>query len=412
MHDFRYKNGELYCERVKVKEIADKIGTPLYLYSRNTITDHFNKLNKALSPVRHMLCYSLKANANLAVISIMAKMGGGADVASGGELFKARKAGVPPEKIVYAGVGKTEQEIRYALSEKIFMFNVESAGELELIDSIAGKIDKQARVALRINPDIDVETHPYIKTGRSRDKFGIGLRAASEIFKKRRSYKNVSISGIHIHIGSQIVTTEPFAEALGKAMEFIKGLEGGEINSINIGGGLGAIYKEEEPSSADAFAKAILPTIQKTDYLLIIEPGRFIMANAGILVTKVLYLKERAGRSFVIVDAGMNDLIRPTLYGSYHQIKPVMLSKKPEVRVYDVVGPICESGDFFARERELPSPISPAEFLAIFTAGAYGFSMASNYNGRPSPPEVLVEGNKYRVVREREGYEDLIRGEG
>ncbi len=408
MHDFHYLNGELICEKVKVNDIASQSKTPLYLYSRKTVSDHYRKLNTAFSSIPHLICYSLKANSNIYLLKLLAEMEAGADVTSGGELFKALLSGIAPGKIVYAGVGKTQDEITYALNKGILMFNVESIQELHLINEIAGRMKKKAAVAIRVNPDVEVETHAYIRTGKSEDKFGLTIDIADNIFKKRDSFHNVELKGVHLHIGSQITSVTPFTESIRKVVGFIEALNF-ELKWLNIGGGLGIIYRDEKPSTAEEFAQAVIPLVKERGLKIILEPGRFIVGNAGILVTKVLYVKESGSRTFIVVDAGMNDLIRPSLYGAYHEIKPVQMRESEEIAA-DIVGPICETGDFFARDRKILK-VKSGDFLAIFSAGAYGFSMASTYNSRPRCSEFLVEGDKFRLIREREQYEDLIRGE-
>ena len=409
MHDFRYVDGELNCEDVRVSEVAADVRTPLYLYSRKTITDHYRKLDTAFSSLPHLICYSLKANSNLEIIGILGGMGAGADVISGGELFKALRSGIPGERIVYAGVGKTKEEIIYALENAIFAFNVESLQELHLINEIAGGMGKKARIAVRLNPDVEARTHDYVTTGKSENKFGLRFDAARGLLGETGSLPNVEIVGVHVHIGSQITSVTPFVEALGKVTDFLKTLDI-KLELLNIGGGLGIIYKDEEPSSAEEFARAVMPLLKDTGLKIIMEPGRFIVGNAGILVTKVLYVKESGSRTFVVVDAGMNDLIRPSLYGAYHEIIPLREKREAGEILADIVGPICETGDFLARGRKI-SRLRQGDLLAVMGAGAYGFSMASNYNSRPRCPEVLAEEDKFRIIREREKYEDLIRGE-
>ncbi len=413
MHDFHFIDGELYCETVKVREIASHDRTPFYLYSRKTISDHYRKLDNAFSPVPHLICYSLKANSNIAICRILAQMGAGADITSGGELYKAKMAGMPPEKIVYAGVGKTREEIKYAIENGILMFNVESVQELYAINETAAAFGKKASVAFRLNPEVEIDTHTYTKTGTSENKFGIAAEELEELFMQRDKFSNVEMKGIHVHIGSQIADIQPYIKSVSKAADFAKTLKSRGINLewLNIGGGMGIIYKDEKPSTAAEFAHAVLPLAEPTGLKLIIEPGRFIMGNAGILVTKVLYIKKSKSRRFVVVDAGMNDLIRPALYQAYHDIKPLTLpSKGRESEVVDVVGPICESGDFFAMDRDMPR-VGQGDLLAVFSVGAYGFSMASNYNSRPRTAELLVEGASFRLIRERETYNDLVCGE-
>ncbi|MCX7793570.1 MAG: diaminopimelate decarboxylase [Thermodesulfovibrionales bacterium] len=411
MHYFHFKGSELYAEEIPVKKLAEKFGTPLYVYSRKTIERHINAYRQAFKGLKHIICYAVKANSNLSVLRLLGGMGCGADVISGGELFRALRAGIKPERIVYAGVGKTEEEIRYALNSGILMFNVESSEELKEINRIAGLMKKKAPVALRVNPDIDAKTHPYISTGLKKHKFGIPMEEALENYLLARELKNIDIKGIHKHIGSQITEVRPFIDALKSILSLAGELEsrGIKIKYIDIGGGLGIPYKEEEPPHPSELAKEVKKLLKEKDLTIIIEPGRSIVGNAGILVTKVLYNKRTKDKNFVIVDAGMNDLIRPTLYGAYHEIVPVERKSREKV-IADIVGPICESGDFFARDREI-EVTSQGELLAIMSAGAYGFSMSSNYNSRPRAAEVMVNGKKAVLIRKRETYRDLIRGE-
>jgi diaminopimelate decarboxylase len=359
----------------------------------------------------HLTCYSVKANGNLAILALLAGLGGGADIVSGGELFRARQAGIPPDRIVYSGVGKTQAEIDYALREGILMFNIESTQELEAINNRAALLGGTARIALRVNPDIDPQTHPYISTGLKKNKFGIDIERALAAYEHARELKNIEISGIDCHIGSQLTEIAPFIEALRRLKLLIGRLEktGIRIQCLDLGGGLGIPYHEEEPPHPSEYARAVVQELGGLPCRLILEPGRVIVGNAGVLLTRVLYTKKTDSKEFVIVDAGMNDLIRPSLYGSYHEIRPVS-SIQRESRIVDVVGPICESSDFLAREREIPAA-EPGELLAVMSAGAYGFSMASNYNARTRVPEVLVDGGRYYVTRKRESWEDLTRGE-
>lgn len=411
MHYFRYKNNELYAEDVPVTEVVAAFGTPLYIYSYNTLLRHFKAYDDAFDGVPHIICFALKANTNSAILRLIAKNGGGADIVSGGELFRALKAGISPKKIVYAGVGKTEEEIRYALKSGILMFNIESEDEVYEIDRIAGNMGVIAPIALRVNPDIDPETHPYIATGLKKHKFGIPIDAALEYYRSIRRLKNLKIVGIHKHIGSQITKVSPFSDALKKVLLLLDELSHHDINIkyLDIGGGLGITYKDEVPPLPKELAQHLLPLLKDRKLTLIVEPGRSIVGNAGILVTKVLYLKKGEEKDFVIVDAGMNDLIRPSFYGSYHHIQPVEKKKRKSI-VADIVGPICESSDFLARDREIPM-VRRGEYLAVMSAGAYGFSMSSNYNSRPRAAEVLVKGKEYALIRKRETYRDLIRGE-
>jgi len=413
MHSFEYRQGELYCEQVPVSRIVKELGTPCYIYSHATLVRHFQVYDRAFAAVPHIIAFAMKANSNLAVLRLMAKEGSGVDIVSGGELFRALKAGVPPSKIVFAGVGKSAEEIRDALKADILMFNVESSAELHAINDVAASAGKKARVALRINPDIDPKTHPYISTGLKKSKFGIAADRALQEFKLASSLSYIDVVGVHKHIGSQLMEVTPFVEALKKVLKLVEALRGNgtDIRYINIGGGLGITYSDETPPLPQDLADAISPLVRDLNVTLIMEPGRVIVGNAGILVTKVLYTKEGEAKKFVIVDAAMNDLIRPSLYGAYHEIRPlseaVLQRGKHQV---DVVGPVCESGDFLAKDRSLPD-VRPGEALAVMSAGAYGFVMSSNYNSRPRVPEALVKDREIHVIRARESYDDLVRGE-
>lgn len=413
MHDFHYREGELYCEDVPVSRIAKEVGTPCYIYSHATLVKHFHAYDSAFSNVPHVIAFAMKANSNLAVLRLMAREGSGVDIVSGGELYRALKAGVPPNKIVFAGVGKNPEEIRSALKADILMFNVESPAELYAIDEVAASMGRKARVALRINPDIDPKTHPYISTGLKKSKFGISADRALEEFKLASSLKHIDVVGVHKHIGSQLTEVTPFVEALKKVLKLVEVLKssGIGIRYVNIGGGLGITYSDETPPLPQDLADAITPLIRDLKCVLIMEPGRVIVGNAGILVTRLLYMKDGEDKRFMIVDAAMNDLIRPSLYGAYHEIRPVRetAANAPKHTV-DVVGPVCESGDFLAKDREMPDA-KAGDLLAVMSAGAYGFVMASNYNSRPRVPEVLVKGGEIHVIRGRESYEDLVRGE-
>ena len=412
MHDFVYKNGELYCEDVPVKTVAQRVGTPFYLYSSNTLANHFRAFDSAFAGVPHLICFAVKSNSNSAVLKLLAREGAGADIVSGGELFRALRAGVEPRKIVYAGVGKRRDEIEYALKVGILMFNVESREELLALDHAASEMHAKARIALRVNPNIDPKTHAYISTGLKENKFGIPIEQALEFYQTAKSLPHVKIVGVHQHIGSQITEVQPFVDALEKLVGFVKELRsvGVNIDHINIGGGLGITYKDETPPLPKDVANAVRPLLESSGCTIVMEPGRAIVGNAGILVTSALYHKESGEKKFLIVDAGMNDLIRPSLYEAYHEIRPVVEPASSERAVYDVVGPICESGDFLAKDREMP-PVGQGEFLAVMGGGAYGFSMSSNYNSRPRVAEVMVKGHEYYVVHERETYNDLIKGE-
>ena len=411
MHHFQYKNDELYCEDVSVSHIANTVGTPFYLYSNNTLVHHFKVFDSAFSPLRHIVCFSAKANSNIAILKTLINQGSGVDIVSGGELFRALVAGVEPKKIVYSGVGKKRSEIDYALQADILMFNIESPQELRVIDSVAGELGKKARIAFRINPDIDPQTHPYISTGLKKNKFGIDIEKSLDEYRYARELKNIEIIGVDCHIGSQITDVEPFIDALKRTKELMCQLqqEGITIKYLDLGGGLGITYDDETPPHPNAYAQAIVEEISGFDCELILEPGRVIVGNAGILVSRVLYTKKSEEKNFVIVDAGMNDLARPTLYNSYQGIQPVTLMERDNF-VADLVGPICESGDFLAKNRKMPQ-FERGDLIAIMSAGAYGFSMSSNYNSRPRVPEVLVTEDEFHIIREREEYHNLINGE-
>ena len=412
MHDFHYKENELYCEGLPINQIVEEVGTPCYIYSHRTLVRHFRAFDQAFDTVPHIIAYAMKANSNLAILRLLASEGSGADIVSGGELFRALKAGVSPGKIVFAGVGKSRDEIRYALNSDILMFNVESSPELQLINEVAGEMGFRARVALRINPDIDPQTHPYISTGLKKSKFGISAERALEEFKLAASLPHLEVVGVHKHIGSQLTNLTPFIDALKKILALIETLKsnGTDIRYINIGGGLGITYSDETPPHPKDLADAISPLLRVLKCQLIMEPGRSIVGNAGILATRVLYNKLTDSKHFVIVDAAMNDLLRPSLYEAHHEIQPVCQASDTRFSTVDVVGPVCESGDFLAKDRKMPE-CNPGDLLAVMSAGAYAFTMSSNYNSRPRVPEVLVQDDRMHVIRAREGYEDLIRGE-
>jgi len=411
MHYFQYKDGNLHCEEVPIAAIADRVGTPFYLYSHRTLVRHFKAFDSAFEKVRHLVCYSVKANSNVALLRIFVSLGAGLDVVSGGELFRALKSGVDPKKVVFSGVGKTEQEIEYGLNSGILMFNVESPQEMGRIDEIAGRMGTRAPVAIRVNPDIDPKTHPYISTGLRENKFGIDFNRSMEEYILAKGLPNIEIIGVDCHIGSQLIEIQPFVEALRRLKELVNTLRqrGIGIQYLDLGGGLGITYKDEVPPHPTEYAEAIVEEVSELDYTLIFEPGRVIVGNAGILVSRVLYTKETGEKNFIIVDAGMNDLIRPSLYGSFQGILPVTEEEGEEI-VADVVGPICESGDFMAKNRRMPK-FKPGDLVAVMSAGAYGFSMSSNYNSRPRVCEVLAKGDEFHLIRERETYDDLIRGE-
>jgi len=411
MHDFKYKNNHLYCEQVRVEKLAERHGTPLYVYSYHTLIDHFHKLRDAFAAIKPLICYSVKANSNLALLRVLVERGAGLDIVSGGELARAIRAGCPPERIVYASVGKTGGEIEEAIRRRILFFNVESLPELENINRIASRLNRVTNVAIRINPDVEPKTHKFITTGRLTNKFGIDLQSAAQILLMRKALTHVRIRGLHIHIGSQITTAEPFVAAITKVVRFIDDLrrKGIGLSYLNIGGGLGIVYDRETPQTAERFARRVMPLLKRSQLNVVLEPGRFIVGNAGILVSRVLYVKQTPKKKFIIVDAGMNDLIRPALYSAFHQILPLRRGRTRNEKA-DVVGPICESGDFLAKERNIPV-IKEGEYLAVMSAGAYGFSMSSNYNSRRRAEEVLVVKDRSFTIRRRETYEDLMRGE-
>jgi diaminopimelate decarboxylase len=414
MPDFHYRDGELHCEAVPLRTIAEQVGTPCYVYSHATVRRQFRAFDAAFNEIPHLVAYAIKANSTLALLRLLAREGAGADIVSGGELYRVLQAGIEPQRIVFAGVGKSDSEIRYALESNILMFNVESSAELRAIDRVAGGMKVKARVALRINPDIDPQTHPYISTGLKKSKFGISAERALEEFKLATTLTHIEIVGVHKHIGSQLTQVSPFVDALRKILLLVEQLAGigVRIRYLNVGGGLGIIYQDETPPQPQDLAQAISPLIKDLKCRLIFEPGRSIVGNAGVLVTKVLYHKANPDKTFLIVDAAMNDLIRPSLYGAYHEIMAVRehRDKLKKQVLADVVGPVCESGDFLAKDRMMPLA-DPGELLAVMSAGAYGFSMASNYNSRPRVAEVLVRDGEFHVIRAREEYADLVRGE-
>ena len=413
MHDFKYRNNKLCCESVDIQNIAERVGTPFYMYSHKTLVAHYIKIRQAFRKLDPLICFSMKSNSNLSVVKALVNAGAGLDIVSGGELFKAKQVGADPRKIVYASVGKTPLEINNAIVSGILLFNVESVPELAMIDKLCGRLKKTAKVAIRVNPGVRAKTHKYITTGAKDNKFGIDEDTLLEIFDGKERFSNIDITGIHIHIGSQITQAQPFVKAIKKASALIGLLraKGHKIDYLNIGGGLGIIYDREKPQTAKAFAGSVMPLISKLGVKLILEPGRFISGNSGILVTRVLYVKKSYKKNFIIVDAAMNDLARPSLYGAFHEILPLKHSSASVTRArFDVVGPICESSDFIAKDRMLPV-FKEGDFLAVMSAGAYGFSMSSNYNARPRAAEVMVLNGKYYIVRRREKYEDLIRGE-
>jgi diaminopimelate decarboxylase len=411
MHHFQYHDNELFCEEVSIQALSTKIGTPFYLYSYATLKRHFQAFDIAFADVRKLICFSAKANTSLAVLTIFADLGCGLDIVSGGELYRGLKAGYSPDRIVYSGVGKRVDEIDYALETGILMFNVESTIELELINQRAGALKKRAPVAIRVNPDVNPKTHPYISTGLKNNKFGINTEAALENYRLADSLDHLDVIGIDCHIGSQITETKPFESALLSLKSLIAELKrtGTEIKYLDMGGGLGITYADETPPPLSEYAGTITQHLKGMDLELILEPGRVLVGNAGILVTKVLYRKTGEVKKFVIVDAGMNDLMRPTLYNAFHAIEPVIKSKD-DLIVADVVGPICESSDFLAVDRSICN-VDRGDLLAVMSAGAYGYVMSSNYCSRPRVAEVMVRGDQYHVIKSRERYSDLTKGE-
>ena len=427
MHAFHYRDGQLHCEDVSLAAVAEAHGTPLYVYSAGTILDHYQRLDAAVGTLDHLICYAVKANSNRAILRLLAEQGAGFDIVSGGELYRVLQAGGAASRCTFAGVGKSRDEIDYALAEGVFSFNVESEAELEEINRVAEARNVRAPIALRVNPDVEAGTHKYISTGTHENKFGIGIDRIWPVYEAAGRMKHIAIRGLQMHIGSQITQAQPFAEAIAKVAPLVRQLqERYAIEFLSIGGGMGIIYKralasgagqwwherngEESAFSVDAYARAILPPLQSLGVRVLLEPGRFLVGNAGILLTRVRYVKQAAAKKFVIVDAGMNDLIRPALYQSYHEIVPVIESPERAGEAVDLVGPVCESGDFFAQDRELPE-MRAGELVALMSAGAYGFVMASNYNSRPFPAEVLVRGARFGVVRARQTQADLVQGE-
>ena len=425
MDFFNYRNGELFCEDVAVERIAREVGTPVYIYSKATILHHYRQVADAFAPVNATVCYSIKSCGNLHICKLLADAGCGFDVTSGGELFRALQAGGDPKEIIYAGVGKTDQEIAEALNAGIAAFNIESEAEIENVDRVAGQIGKKAVGALRINPDVDPKTHAKTTTGKKETKFGVDIERAERVFEQYRNLKNLRIGGVHLHIGSPVYEVQPYIDAVTKAIALIDRLteRGHKIEWLDLGGGFAVNYKH--PTQAlpvTEHARVLVPLLKDKPYHIALEPGRYIVGNAGILLARVLYRKTGGSKNFVIVDAAMNDLIRPTLYDSYHFIWPVKPDSKNIItdrdsdvipadgETVDVVGPICESGDYLAKDRALPRT-KRGDLLAIFTAGAYGFAMSSNYNNRPRAAEVLVDGETFRVIRRRETYEDLVAAE-
>jgi diaminopimelate decarboxylase len=431
VHAFHYRDGQLFCEEVDVAVTAEKFGTPLYLYSAGTILDHYRRLDDALGQLDHLICYAVKANSNRAILRLLHDAGAGFDIVSGGELFRVLKAGADPAKCTFAGVGKSREEIEYALEQGVYSFNVESEAELDYINEIAAVKNQRAPIALRINPDVDPHTHEYISTGSQENKFGVPLEQAVRIYQATAKMRNIDILGVQMHIGSQITEAEPFAAAIRKVAPLARELKSKyRIKFFSIGGGMGIIYRralesgsgkwwhehggESSAFSIGDYAEVIVPLVRDLGIRILLEPGRFLVGNAGVLLTRVRYLKQAGQKKFAIVDAGMNDLIRPALYQSYHEIVPVSRPSTSmsmnKTSTIDIVGPVCESGDFFAQDRVMPE-LRAGDLLAVMSAGAYGFAMASNYNSRPSPAEALVCGDKLTLIRRRQTLEDLVRDE-
>jgi diaminopimelate decarboxylase len=432
MHLFRYRDGHLYCEDVNLARVAEELGTPTYVYSAGTILDHYARLDAALAPLDHLICYAVKANSNRAILKLLAGAGAGFDIVSGGELYRVLAAGGDPANCTFAGVGKSREEIQYALEQRVYSFNVESEGELEHIDHIAGAKEIRAPIAIRVNPDVDPHTHEYISTGSHENKFGIALDRINAVYERATKMSNVEIVGAQMHIGSQITEATPFASAIKKVAPIVRELKSKYgIKFFSVGGGMGIVYRralesgsgkwwhdhggESSAFSVHDYADAIVPPLRDLGIRVLVEPGRFLVGNAGVLLTRVRYIKKSGAKKFAIVDAAMNDLIRPALYHSYHEIVPVeepstSRTKSKNTEKIDIVGPVCESGDFFALDREMPE-LHEGDLLAIMSAGAYGFVMASTYNSRPLPAEALVRGDKFALIRNRQTWEDLVRDE-
>lgn len=408
MEPYRYQRGVLSCDGLSLEKIAAKFGTPFYVYSASEIRTRYRRLARAFALVNPLVCYSVKASGNLSILRLLAGEGCGFDIVSQGELFRVKRAGCRAEKIVFAGVGKTDEEIEAALRARVYLFNVESQDELLRIDRLARKLGLQTRVALRVNPDVDPKTHKYITTGKRENKFGVDLALARGILRRARALKNARVVGLHAHIGSQIVQPKPYLQALDRLASLFDEFPGGKPELIDLGGGFGISYHGGEGMDVEALAAKIVPKIRALGVRLLLEPGRFLVASSGALVTKVVVTKKSGSRLFAICDAGMSELIRPSLYEAFHRIVPVRPRRGKAL--VDVVGPICESGDFFALDRQLP-PVQAGDLLAVLDAGAYGFAMSSHYNARPNVPEILVENGKARVVRRRETFEDLVRCE-
>lgn len=410
MNHFEYRKGALYCEDVPLSKIAAAVGTPTYVYSRATLERHFHVLDSAFEGVPHLLCYAMKANSNLALLRLLAKWGSGFDIVSGGELLRVLSARGRADRVVFSGVGKTKDELGFALREGILQFNVEGAEELELLDQVAREQGRIAPFAIRVNPEIDAKTHKYIATGLKSSKFGVPFDDALALYRRSKKLKGLLPRGLDCHIGSQLTDARPVNKAVTKVASLFQQLrdEGLALTHLDVGGGLGITYSDERPPTVDDYARAVLKPLRGLGATLLLEPGRVLVGNAGVLLTKVLY-RKRTSRRFVVVDMAMNDLIRPALYGAHHEVRPVKPRSGKREKA-DVVGPVCESSDILAHQRPL-APLEQGDLLAVMSAGAYGMTMASNYNSRPRPAEVLVEGARFRVVRKREKLDDLMRGE-
>ena len=410
MPTFHYRSGRLFCESLALDAVARRFHTPTYVYSASAVLENFRRLKRRMAAIRSLICYSVKANSNLSILSLLGRAGAGFDIVSGGELARLQKAAARPDRIVYSGVGKTAEEVDRAIGAGILMFNVESSGEMELVEARARHLRRRASVALRVNPDVEAETHPYVATGRVIHKFGVPRAHALELYRRAAGSEHLRVRGVACHIGSQILSVTPFRKALGEILEVAEALgqEGIRIEFLDLGGGFGVRYRRERPLDTQRLAAALVGTLRAKPYTLILEPGRALVAEAGVLLTRVLYVKGNGRKNFIVVDAGMNDLLRPALYGAYHEIVP-LTRRRGKIHA-DVVGPLCETGDFLARDRLLPA-LSPGDLLAVMTAGAYGFAQASNYNSRPRPAEVLVRSGRAKLTRARESLKDLMAGE-
>ena len=421
MDFFNYRNGRLFAEDVDIEKVAESVGTPVYIYSKATILDHFEKIKKAFAKLDTTICYSIKACGNINILKILAEADSGFDIVSGGELYRAQQAGADMKKVVFAGVGKTDREITAALKAGVGYFNIESEAEFENLIALAKQAGIKTKAALRVNPDVDPKTHKHITTGTKETKFGVDIKQAEEVFAQYGKNDYVNLCAVHVHLGSGGKTIDPYCEAVEKILPLIEKLRGKgfKIEALDLGGGYGADYQTDTVPTAANYAGGIVPLLKDKNLKLILEPGKSIVANAGLLLTKVLYLKQGGGKKFVIVDAGMNDLIRPCLYDAFHFIWPAKVEKRfsylkrtdkldiKGLEFVDIVGPICEGTDFFAKDRAVP-PVKRGDLISIFTAGAYGFTMASNYNARPLPAEVLVDGKDFKVIRKRQSYEEMI----